>query len=254
MFLERMTWQEVDLLDRDKMLAICCISATEQHSLHLPMGTDCFIGSEIVRRIEATMPSQLLCLPTVWFGSSSHHMDFAGTISVSASTMRAVLRDIASSLYAHRFSRVLFLNSHGGNRVLLASAIQELGEMLPRLQAVGATYWELAKGDLSALRESAFGGMGHACELETSIMLTVYPSLVKMDKAEQDGIMSRSDFGRHEMLSGAMVSTYRTMKQMTHHGGFGDPSTASSEKGEEMLRVITSRLVALCKDLLEDRL
>lgn len=202
MFLERMTWQEIDLLNRDKTIALCCISATEQHSLHLPMGTDYFIGSEIVRRLEMAMPSQLLCVPTVWFGASSHHMDFAGTISISVSAMQTILHEIASSLYAHRFSKILFLNSHGGNRALLASAIQAMGETLPSVQAVGATYWEVARDGLSAVRESPFGGMGHACELETSIMLTLCPSFVTMDKAEQDGIISRSDFGRHEMLSG----------------------------------------------------
>lgn len=250
MFLERMTWQDVDLLDRSKTLAVCCISATEQHSLHLPTGTDQLIGSEIVRRIERAMPSQLLCLPTVWFGSSGHHMDFAGTISVSATTMRSVIRDIASSLHTHRFSKILFLNSHGGNRVLLSAAIQELGEAIPALDVIGATYWDVAREDLTKMRESPFGGMGHACELETSIILSLDSSLVKTDKAEPDGIMSRSEFGRHEMLAGPMVLTYRTMKQITHHGGFGDPSTASAKKGEEMLNVIASRLIGLCKDIL----
>ena len=254
MFLERMTSQDIDALDRDNTLAVCCISATEQHSLHLPLGTDYFIGTELVRRLESALESRLLCLSAVWFGSSSHHMDFAGTISVSPSTMRAVVRDIAEALYAYRFSKILFLNSHGGNRVLLASAIQELGELLPRLHVVGATYWELAREELSAVRESPFGGMGHACELETSVMLAICPAIVDMSKAEPDGIMSESEFGRHETLSGPLVSTYQTMKQITHHGGYGDPSTASAEKGERMLGVITPRLVALCSDVLEGRL
>ena len=168
--------------------------------------------------------------------------------------MRAVVREIAAALHAHRISKILFLNSHGGNRVPLASAIQELGEAFPTLQAVGATYWELARDELSAVRESAFGGMGHAGELETSIMLSIVPAIVNMSKAEPDGIMSESQFGRHEMLSVPMVSTYRTMKQITHHGGYGDPSTASAQKGERMLDVITQRLVALCADVLEGRL
>jgi creatinine amidohydrolase len=254
MFLEQMTSQQIDALDRDQTLAVCCISATEQHSLHLPLGTDYFIGSELVRRLELALPSQLLCLPTVWFGASSHHMGFAGTISVPPSTMRAIVHEIARSLHTHRFSKILFLNSHGGNRVLLASAIQEIGEAFPSLQVVGATYWELARDELSAVRESSFGGMGHACELETSIMLAISPAMVDMSKAEPDGIRCESLFSRHEMLSGPLVSTYRTMKQITRHGGYGDPSTASAQKGEQMLDVITPRLVALCADVLEGRL
>lgn len=254
MFLEKMKWSEVAQLPREEMIVVCGISAMEQHSLHMPLGTDYFIGSELVRRLEAELPEKLVCLPLIWFGSSGHHMDFPGTISVTSQNMVLILKDIARSVHAHGFRKLLLLNSHGGNRALLARSVQELGEELPELNVAGATYWEIAKDGLTAIRESAFGGLGHACELETSIVLRIDHSLVDMGKAKADGLQSESRFTRGEMLHTPPVSVYRTMKQTTRHGGVGDPTLASAEKGERMLQAITVELRSVCEDFLADRL
>jgi creatinine amidohydrolase len=253
MFLEKMKWPEVDALQRDKVLVVCCISALEQHSLHLPMGTDYFIGAELVRRLEEQSPGQLLCLPSIWLGASGHHMDFAGTISASTSTMFHVLHDIAFSVKAHGFRKLLFLNSHGGNRALLGCSVQDLGLEFPELNIIGATYWEVAKEDLSKMRETGYGGMGHACELETSIILATSRELVDMSKAKSDGVMASSRFTQGEMLSGPLVATYKSMKESTYHGGYGGPGSATSEKGQRMLDVIVKKLTDLCQDVLDNK-
>lgn len=249
MFLETMKWPEVDALPREEMLVICCISALEQHSLHLPMGTDYFIGAELVRRLEKHLPSRLLCLPTVWLGASEHHMDFAGTISASTSTIALIVREITTSIRRHGFYKLLFLNSHGGNRALLNNVIQDIGKEFPDMTVIGATYWEIIRDRLNELRESDFGGMGHACELETSLMLAISDASVDMKKARRDGTMPASRFTRGEMLSAPTVAIYRSMKATTLHGGQGDPETASSSKGERMLEAIVQRLTELCDDI-----
>jgi creatinine amidohydrolase len=254
MFLEKMKWPEVAELSREQTIFVCCISAMEQHSLHMPLGTDFFIGREIVKRLEAEFPDKLVCLPTIWFGSSGHHMDYPGTISLTSNTMVLVLRDIAKSIHAHGFRKLLLLNSHGGNRGLLARSVQELGEEIPELAIVGATYWEVAKEQLTAIRESPFGGLGHACELETSIILTIDSNLVDLQKAKADGIPAPSRFTRNELLHPPVVAVYRTMKQTTNYGGVGDPTLASAEKGERMLQAITGELRLLCQDFFADRL
>lgn len=254
MFLEKMKWREVAELPRHETIVVCAVSAMEQHSLHMPMGTDFFIGTEIVKRLEAEIPDKLLCLPVIWFGSSGHHMDFSGTISVSSQNMVLILRDIARSIHAHGFRKLLLLNSHGGNRGLVARSVQELGEEISDLSIVGATYWEVAKDQIGAIRETPFGGLGHACELETSIILNIDSSLVDMSKAKADGIEPESRFTRNEMLHAPVVSVYRTMKETTHDGGVGDPTVATAEKGERMLQAITTELKSLCNDFLANRL
>ena len=255
MFLQEMKWAEVDALDREKVMAVVCISALEQHSLHLPVSTDYLIGAEIVRRVEHDLPRTLLCLPPLWLGCSDHHMDFAGTISISVETMSHVMQDVTASVMKHGFRKLLILNSHGGNRATLAYSIQAMAHKFPESQIVGATYWDLVTKELSAVRETEFGGMGHACELETSILLSIAPQLVDLSKAEPDGMtLSESEFGRHELLSSSAVAVYKTFAETSRHGGHGDPRTASAEKGERFLRIIAAGVKQLCEDMLAGKL
>jgi creatinine amidohydrolase len=254
MFLEEMKWPEVSSLQRDRVVVVCCISALEQHSLHLPMGTDYFIGAELLRRLEGQAPDQILCLPALWLGASDHHMDFAGTISASTLTVMNVLHDIASSVQQHGFKKLLFVNSHGGNRALLGCSVQEIGHRYPDMTIIGATYWDVAREELLRIRETEYGGMGHACELETSIILAISSGLVDMSKAQYDGTMASSQFTKGEMLFAPQVATYRSMKDGSRHGGFGDPTVATSKKGFDMLDAIVVKLTALCEDILENRI
>ena len=254
MFLETMKWPEVDALCRNDIVVVCCLSAVEQHSWHLPMGTDYLIGGEIVRRLERSMPEKLLCLPAVWLGCSSHHLSFAGTMSARLPTMSSVIRDITFSVAQHKFRRLLFLNSHGGNRAVMGASIQELGYEFKNIEIVGVTYWEVAKKELASIRESKFGGMGHACELETSIVRAVAGELVDMSRAEKDGVLSESTYSRSEMLAGSSVEVYKSMDEISHHGGFGDPSLATAQKGESFLDTIVGALSELCADILAERI
>ena len=255
MFLQEMKWPEVDTLDREKVIAVACISALEQHSIHLPVSTDYLIGSEIVCRVERELPRTLLCLPPTWLGCSSHHMDFAGTVSISVETMSRVLRDIAESVTKHGFRKLLILNSHGGNRTTLGYTIQAIGYQYPGSLIVGATYWDLVTKELWEARETEFGGMGHACELETSILLSIAPHLVDLSKAEPDGMtLSESEFGRNEMLSSAAVAVYKTFAETSQRGGHGDPRSASAEKGERFLQIITAGMKRLCDDMLAGKI
>jgi hypothetical protein len=50
--------------------------------------------------------------------------------------------------------------------------------------------------------------------------------------------------------AGASVAVYKSMMEMSRHGGFGDPSLATAQKGEHFLDVIVNGLGGLCEDLL----
>ncbi len=49
-------------------------------------------------------------------------------------------------------------------------------------QLVILTWWRLVAAELEPLNETGPGGVGHACEFETSLMLHIAPDLVRMDK------------------------------------------------------------------------
>src|SRR6516225_9591335 len=99
MLLYYLTWQGVAKLDR-RMVVVVPFGAVEQHSHHLPLGTDAILTEAIAQRLEQRMPEQVLVLPTVWLGCSRHHMDFAGSLTAEIETFGRVGEDLVGSMAA----------------------------------------------------------------------------------------------------------------------------------------------------------
>ena len=75
-------WPEIENLSKD-LPVISPLAACEQHGHHLPVFVDAIQVTEIAEQVEQNMADQVLLLPTFWLGSSHHHKDFPGTISLS---------------------------------------------------------------------------------------------------------------------------------------------------------------------------
>ena len=119
----------------------------------------------------------------------------------------------------------------------------------PNTRIVLVTYWNIAAQQLNALRESAAGGMGHACELETSLVLAEKRSVVHTDRMEADGRWPTSRFQAKDMLIGGPAVVSRAFAAISTHGGVGDPRTASAEKGQKFFEAIVGQLRGLIQDL-----
>lgn len=113
-------------------------------------------------------------------------------------------------------------------------------------QIVAATWWRVAAESLLAINESGPGGVGHACEFETSLMLHIAPQLVRMNAVEPRSNVSTFDWAEGDLLRSPRASLFRTMQQMTPNGVFGDPSRASAAKGKQIADIVC---VALCNIL-----
>ena len=253
MLLQEMTWQEIDALDRNT-LVVATFGAMEQHGTHLPLETDALIGREIARRLDAASEGRLLILPTQWLGLSMHHMSFSGTLTTSVDTYLSMAFEILGSVARAGFQKILVLNSHGGNVSALDLALTKCREQYPNTRMVGVTYWNAAAAQLAALRESAVGGMGHACELETSLVLATRPDLVRGEGVPADGRQALSEFLGKDMLVGGSVTISRHFSEISCHGAVGDPRTASAEKGERFFKVIVDRLAKLVAEIESGRI
>ena len=253
MLLEEMTWQEIDAVNRATVV-VATFGAMEQHGPHLPLQTDALIGREIARRLDAACDGRLLVLPTQWLGLSLHHMSFSGTLTTSVDTFLAMAFDLLGSVARAGFRRILVINSHGGNVSALDLVLTKCREQYPETRMVGVTYWNATAEQLSALRESAIGGMGHACELETSLVLATRPDLVRGEQVAPDGRQAVSEFLGKDMLAGGSVSISRHFSEISEHGTVGDPRTASAEKGERFFEAIVARLTKLVGEIESGRL
>ena len=248
MQLQHMTWQEIDRLDRNTVV-VAQFGAMEQHGLHLPMNTDALIGAAVASRLDEACGDRLLVLPTQWLGLSTHHMHFAGTLTVSPEAFFAMAFEIVSSIASAGFRNILILNSHGGNGSALDVVLTKCRSAFPKHVFVGVTYWNAAREELQALRESATGGMGHACELETSLVMAEQPQLVRSELIAPDGRWPTSTFLAKDMLHGGAASMGNTFDQLSTHGAVGDPRTASAAKGEAFYAAIVQRLVQLVAEM-----
>src|SRR5919201_238863 len=177
-----LSWSEVEALDRERTVAVLPTAAVEQHGPHLPLDTDTFLCTRVVEAAaaQAQAGGPVLVAPALAFGSSAHHMAFAGTLTLAPATFLTCVVDLCGSLVAHGFRRLLVVNGHGGNSALVREAVQQLA-VDSRVLAAAADYWVLARETAAEVRDSPPGGMAHACEFETSLMLYLRPELVRTE-------------------------------------------------------------------------
>src|SRR5271157_3365551 len=100
-----LNWKQVDALPRDSTLLVLPTAAIEQHGHHLPLATDTLINNLLLgHALNKLAPEHhVYALPPVHYGKSNEHLGFPGTLSVSASTFMAVVRDLGASLSSAKF-------------------------------------------------------------------------------------------------------------------------------------------------------
>ena len=210
----------------DKYDAILPIGSIEQHGKHLPYATDSIIAEEIARNIADRL--SLYLLPCIYYGLSQEH-DPLFNISISNQTLANLIYDISNSLAEHGFKRLFIINGHYGNTSLLES----LPKMIDSIKVYVLSYWLVIDKDI-----------GHADEIETSLMLAIKSELVDMDnvaigkvKVEDKLLLSRLT-----QLRGSLAKI--------SNGVIGDARNASKDKGYQLLQDITDRLAKIIKDLM----
>jgi creatinine amidohydrolase len=170
-------WAETDRETLRRVLpdavVLLPIGATEQHGRHLATGTDALLAATTCERAAdaATGRSSrpLVLAPPLAYGASDHHLEFGGTLSLSAQTLLTVLLDVARSVSIQGGRRLVVVNGHGGN-VGVCQTFAAIASTRHELAVAYLNYWRLAPTDLRV--------PGHAGEFETSLMLAVRPDLV----------------------------------------------------------------------------
>ncbi|MBI3468643.1 MAG: creatininase family protein [Planctomycetes bacterium] len=243
-----MTWPQLREVKRDRTVVIAPIASCEQHSRHLPTFTDSILVGAVAEGVARKLPDRVLLLPVQWFGASEHHLPFGATLTARVDTHITLLCELLAPLLADGYQRVMLLNGHGGNIDTLHVALRRLQPLYRDALLTGASYWEMAEPELDALCEGPRHKVGHACEIETSLVLALRPELVRREEI-------KDDYERYELptpLRGLFVA--RDMAQQTHQGAVGYPSYASAEKGQKFLQAAVNRVAEVVQALLEQPL
>lgn len=252
-----MIWQELkspDFRDIDRATPVLLpVAAVEQHGPHLPLATDRMIVEFFAEQLNTRLKSSILVLPSVPVGCSDHHMEFAGSLTLSQETFLGVAKQYLHSAWRHGFRNFLVLNAHGGNQGICQVLLEQFGTEHPDSQIAVATWWRVASDKLLALNESGPGGIGHACEFETSLMLHIAPHLVRMESVAPRANVPTFEWAEGDLIRSPRAALFRTMKQMTPTGAYGDACYATAAKGKQIANIVCDALSRIVADLAKNK-
>lgn len=227
-------------------LAVLPIGSLEQHGPHLPLDTDAAVAATLARQVAARLGDDAVLCPLLAYGLSEHHLAFSGTITLRPETALAMLADIFESLDHHGIRRVLVVNGHGGNidvlRLAARQARRDTGMM------VASVMWAVLAQDVVA--EVAEGdSYGHACDVETSVVMALLPDRVRTDRVTGQG-----ERRSHDELTdppGATVDEPVWLHEWSGDGALGDPRSASPGAGKAVVEAFLERAVGYARRMIE---
>jgi creatinine amidohydrolase/Fe(II)-dependent formamide hydrolase-like protein len=114
--------------DLARRVIVVSTGHTEQHGLHLPVGTDSLIAEAITRGMADAAPSEVLCLPTWPFGVSTHTREFPATLNLGGRLFEDFFLAITGRLVQLGARMIYFSNAHGGNHSFLVNVVKYAGE------------------------------------------------------------------------------------------------------------------------------
>lgn len=205
--------------------AVFGIGAIEQHSIHLPLGTDWLGVKDIARRVAEELDAFLV--PSLPFSMSECHGPMPGTVWLKPETLAAVVRDTILSLYSQDIQRVIIINGHGGNFVLEAE-IRRLNLKYPELIILMPPYFAPSPGETEIWEK---GGGIHANESETSHQLYINREHVKDERVD------------YQPSVGQEFLDYAYMSFISETGVWGYPSYGTAEKGRRSTERRVERII-----------
>lgn len=245
-----LTKLEMESVDKKKTIVLIPLGALEQHGNQAPLGTDFLIAGAMPEYIERELYKKdedfpMLIFPPMPVGLSTEHMNFCGSVSFRPDTYYHLLYDIGASLAHHGFKKLAFLVCHGGNTPI----VQVLSRELRRDFGVYAFILSSGAFDHPDVKATVSPGNiwdFHGGEMETSMVMAIDPSLVKLETSEAgeptafEGNKSLMPYGKVSISW--MGEDWKT-KEGKPIGIGGDPKGATPDKGRIILETSARELV-----------
>ncbi|MFA5874470.1 MAG: creatininase family protein [Anaerolineales bacterium] len=227
-------------------VVILPIGHTEQHGYHAPLSTDTLIIEAIGRGTAQVVPERALSLPVFPYGVSTHRRSFPGTFNVGGRAFEDFWLAVVDTLVGRGFTRFYLMSGHGGNSSFLVNVVKYAGEKYPHIFCATAFLYLSGPQGVAALearRQSGLGGMGHACELETSLILHLRPELIHLERAVDETDFVTTPNYYMEWIEGGALTANPPWEDDTRTGAYGAGSLGTAEKGKFWLEAAIAEKV-----------
>lgn len=247
-----MRWEELTVPDFKKAVkqvkGVCVIpmGILEKHGDHLPLGTDLFTATAMVARAIEIEPA--IMFPPYFFGQINCARHQAGTFSLRRSVTLELLDNVCDEIARNGLKKIVLLNAHGGNGILLAYFVRTTLEKRRDyvVYYIPASTWRMMPPDWEALNMPA--GLGHGGCDETSRVMGARPGLTKMKYLAE----SKPRLDRIDHLAGATIAVEWYARNPDCYGGDADATAASEERGRIQIEHGARKIAGLLKAIKAD--
>ena len=197
-FLDELTWTEVrDAVAAGKTTVIVPVGGTEQSGPQIVLGKHNVRVRVLAGRIAESLGNALVApviayVPEGSIDPPAGHMRFAGTISIPEPVFVAVLENIARSLKQHGFKDIVFIGDSGPNQKPQEDVAKKLNaewaRTNARVHAITGYYRADPAGEKVEMMKRGIKPEeidNHADVRDTSEMLAVDPTMVRMNRLEK---------------------------------------------------------------------
>ncbi len=240
-FFAHKTWPQLEEYIKNDALILMPIGTIEEHGRHLPVETDARIIEDVAVRVAEDIKNDIpvLVMPTIWSGYSPKQMNkWPGTIRLRTRVFTDMVYDICASIIEMGFQKIIMLDGHGQHAPMLNMVTKEIADEYGVYIAVTSPL-VFSLEEFNKVRKSEKGGVLHACEWETSLML-LFTNRVNIEEMTDVDIMRyHSNFVAGDSASGGQKVVWSTWGlQDSKTGVYGDPTVASKETGQAILNGI----------------
>ncbi len=230
------TWGELKELNKEKTVLLITMAPIEEHSWHLPLGTDIYEGErwrqDTIRNLSERFPDyNFLYLPPIPIASAGAR-GFYGNLHFKQSTVRDVAFELLENIVSWGVKHIIFIASHGDPTHLIA--IEEACVKINKrcgvcaFSPMGALFSAKELG-LETMEPEEIAEMNkvhsndvHAGWIETSSMLDIKASMVRSNF---------QDLPDTKIMEKEMIFSKKVLERMGKYGHLGYPRLGSKELG-----------------------
>jgi creatinine amidohydrolase len=221
--------------------AVIASGSVEQHGGHLPLGTDAFAALSIAERVAFRLDTVVAPLGPI--GVAPYHRSWPGSLSLSPTTLSAVMVDVCAALRRAEVARIVLINWHEGNSPTLR---------LATAQAQQRSGLQIVVAEAHVITHSLFPDemeFTHAGSMETAAVLAYEPGLVRLDRKTE-----ASDFtsgqAAHELFRRPDVyAVPRDFHEIAPTGWYGHPERAEAGRAEEVAEAVADHVVRRAREI-----